>query len=682
VGSRVIYNVDGSISVDGAIRRLKDITGLSADLIWEADKDRKLVLLSENAVEHLGRSWSEFIGMTINEIIQPAEPGSPEVWPDSLHGFRNKNFSYQHPDGTERLFQISAVPIYTDDKDEFLGVRGIARDITKLAAQEKELTAYREHLEKLVEIRTSDLEQANQEKSEAIRKLETQTEELEASQNSLDEISEQLESAIQSFSDGFVLFDSDDNFVLANDFYFQAYPKAKEIFIYGDSFETLVRKLDAFGVYGLETLDPEVRIQNRMAVYRAGGSYEYRTSDGLWYQMNQYKTRSGGTSLVRTDITDIKRSELKARFRGEIIDDLNEGVSVSRMDNGTFIYSNPKFCTMFGYETDEIKSQHISVLHVNTNKTSRGIIRRISDAVCSEGSWSGEVLSRKKNGTSVWCAVTVSAFEHPDFGSTAISIYRDITARKELEEQLQRAHRLEALGQLTGGVAHDFNNLLSIINGNAELLEIKAGKDEAIAANTRSIKNAVERGASLTNRLLSFSRSQPLAPVSADVEELVGNLVEILRRTLGSTIELQVKNGIATAPAKVDPHQFEDALLNLALNARDAMPNGGTLKIETANVTLDQDFVRNLNDVDPGNYIKVSVSDDGIGMTGEVMGKVFEPFFTTKDVGDGSGLGLSMVYGFAQQSRGHVDIYSEVNKGTKVELYLPRHQPEINQEVP
>jgi PAS domain S-box-containing protein len=671
--------------VDGAIRRLKDITELSADLIWEVDNERKLVLLSENAAEHLGQVWSEFIGKTISDVIQPGEPGSRQDWPDGRWSFRDKTFFYQHPDGTERLFQISAVPIYDNENGEFQGVRGIAKDITTLAAQEKELVAYREQLEKLVEVRTSDLEKANQEKSVAIQKLQTQTAELEASQKSLDEIGDQLESSIQSFSDGFVLFDFDDNFVLANDFYYEAYPKAKEIFVVGDSFETLVRKLDATGVYGSEPADAEVRVQNRMAVYRAGGSYEYRADDGRWYLMNQYRTRSGGTSLVRTDITNIKRSELKARVRGEIIDDLNEGVSVTRMDDGTIIFSNSKFCTMFGYETDEIRGQHISILHARTNTTPQGTVRRISEAVRSKGSWRGEAPTRKKDGTTVWCAVTVSAFDHPDFGLTAIAIYRDITARRELEEQLQRAQRLEALGQLTGGVAHDFNNLLSIIGGNADLMSIKAGHDETIAASTRSIKNAVDRGSSLTNRLLSFSLSQPLAPVAANIEDLVDNLVEMLRLTLGKSIELKVENGIAIGPAKIDPHQLEDALLNLALNARDAMPDGGILKIKTAEVTLDNSDACKLNDVEPGNYVKVSVCDDGSGMTDEVKGRVFEPFYTTKDVGKGSGLGLSMVYGFARQSHGHVDILSEVNKGTTVELYLPGYQsekvPELNDKI-
>ncbi|MEH6405083.1 MAG: ATP-binding protein [Sneathiella sp.] len=247
-----------------------------------------------------------------------------------------------------------------------------------------------------------------------------------------------------------------------------------------------------------------------------------------------------------------------------------------------------------------------------------------------------------------------------------------ITLRKKLEEQLRRSQRMEAIGQLTGGVAHDFNNLLNIILGNAELLE-EEGIDTDFAKNrTEEIIKTTLRGAALTSRLLAFSRQQSLSPVTVDISKLIDDLEDMLKRTLGETIALKVNHPGQLWTATIDSHQFENALINLAINARDAMPDGGILTIETNNCTLDESYTEKHDDLMPGDYMTVAVSDTGTGMTAEVLKNVFEPFFTTKEVGKGSGLGLSMVYGFSKQSGGHLSIYSEVDHGTTVQLYVPR----------
>lgn len=251
------------------------------------------------------------------------------------------------------------------------------------------------------------------------------------------------------------------------------------------------------------------------------------------------------------------------------------------------------------------------------------------------------------------------------------TIVTDVTDRKNLEEQLRRSQRMEAIGQLTGGVAHDFNNLMSVMIGNAELLEDRIRGDEEATRYAAAITRAVERGASLTNRLLSFSRKQMLSPAKTDVAGLIDGLADLLRRTLGETIHVAIEHGPDLRPAKIDPHQFEHALINLSVNARDAMPEGGALMIETTNVNLDQAYADHHEEVITGDYVLVAVSDTGTGMAPEVRDKVFEPFFTTKEVGQGSGLGLSMVYGFAKQSEGHVSVYSEPGRGTTVKLYVP-----------
>ena len=252
----------------------------------------------------------------------------------------------------------------------------------------------------------------------------------------------------------------------------------------------------------------------------------------------------------------------------------------------------------------------------------------------------------------------------------------DITEVKQTEEQLRQAQRMEAVGQLTGGIAHDFNNLLAIMLGNTELLQEFVGENEEAKEFFEAVIESVDRGSSLTQRLLAFSRQTRLLPVAADVSELIGNLGDMLQRTLGETVDLRVEATPDLWSATIDAHQFENALVNLAVNARDAMPQGGMLTIETANVTLDETYAEQHEEVTPGDYVEVSVSDSGSGMTPEVLEKVFEPFFTTKDVGKGSGLGLSMVYGFAKQSKGHITIHSEVGHGTTVKLYMPRSEEE------
>ena len=256
----------------------------------------------------------------------------------------------------------------------------------------------------------------------------------------------------------------------------------------------------------------------------------------------------------------------------------------------------------------------------------------------------------------------------------------DLTDRKQLELQLRHSQRMDAMGQLTGGVAHDFNNLLAVMIGNAELLVDSVGEDEDAKHSIEAIKSAVERGASLTSRLLAFSRKQMLSPVTTDVTTLVGGLLDMLHRTLGETIDLRVEDTQALWAATIDPHQFENALVNLALNARDAMPRGGTLTIRTANITLDETYAEQHQEVTPGDYVEVSVSDTGTGIAPEVLEKVFEPFFTTKEVGKSSGLGLSMVFGFIKQSGGHIVIYSEVDRGTTVKLFIPRSEVDLAKE--
>ncbi|HLI11755.1 MAG TPA: CHASE3 domain-containing protein [Alphaproteobacteria bacterium] len=252
----------------------------------------------------------------------------------------------------------------------------------------------------------------------------------------------------------------------------------------------------------------------------------------------------------------------------------------------------------------------------------------------------------------------------------------DITDRLATEQQLRQAQKMEAIGQLTGGVAHDFNNILAVILGNAELLLDLVGDRPEAAELANVVMNGALRGAELTRRLLAFARKQVLQPQVIDLNERLPGIVEMLRRTLGETIHVTATPGEGLWRTRADPSQVEDALVNLAINARDAMPKGGDLTIATANAHLDEHYAAQHVEVKPGDYVMLSVTDTGIGMAPEIVERATEPFFTTKESGKGTGLGLSMIYGFAKQSGGHLKIYSEPGYGTTVKLYLPRVEGE------
>ena len=252
----------------------------------------------------------------------------------------------------------------------------------------------------------------------------------------------------------------------------------------------------------------------------------------------------------------------------------------------------------------------------------------------------------------------------------------EVARRAEAEEALRQAQKMEAVGQLTGGIAHDFNNLLTVVTGNiGRAQRALQAADFTDARTERSLLNALkgaERAAALTQRLLAFSRRQPLAPKPIDVDKLVTGMSELLQRALGETIQLEIVTSPGLWRVEADPNQLESAILNLAVNARDAMPSGGELTIETANAQLDPSYAAREAEVPPGQYAMIAVTDTGTGMPKEVLERAFEPFFTTKDVGKGTGLGLSMIYGFVKQSGGHVKIYSEEGQGTTIKIYLPR----------
>ena len=281
-----------------------------------------------------------------------------------------------------------------------------------------------------------------------------------------------------------------------------------------------------------------------------------------------------------------------------------------------------------------------------------------------------EVQIRRRDGREFTAELSVTALKTRD-GFLFNGFVRDLTDKIAAEERIRQAEKMEAVGQLTGGIAHDFNNILTVITGTIEILADAVKDKPQLAAITRMIDDAASRGADLTQHLLAFARKQPLEPQETDVNQLIIDITKLLQRTLGEQIEIEAVFEDETCPSIVDPNQLATAILNLALNARDAMPDGGKLIIETGSVVLDEAYARMHGDVRPGHYAMIAVSDTGTGIPAGILDKVFNPFFTSKGPGKGTGLGLSMVYGFIKQSAGHTKIYSEEGHGTTIKMYLP-----------
>ena len=364
-------------------------------------------------------------------------------------------------------------------------------------------------------------------------------------------------------------------------------------------------------------------------------------------------------------LKELRESEQKYQA---LIEALPVGILESTAD-GRIVTANAAWRRMFGFADEE----DLSKVDVETLYADPRDRRAVMEALRTEGAPPAEAVFRRRDGALFSVERYLRTVRNADGEIVALrGIVIDIGHRKSLEAQLQQAQKMEAVGQLTGGIAHDFNNILMVMMANVDALE----EDRDLAASVRRrvghISKAIGRATDLTRSLLAFSRKLPLRPQSVDLNTLVVNIGRLLRRTLGTQIEIESMLDDDLWPVEVDRGQFENALVNLCLNARDAMPAGGRLLIETTNVVQDGRASDPIADAAPGAYVRLSVTDTGMGIPPEALPRVFDPFFTTKEVGKGTGLGLSMVHGFIAQSKGHIAIQSELGRGTSVTIHLPR----------
>jgi two-component system, cell cycle sensor histidine kinase and response regulator CckA len=339
---------------------------------------------------------------------------------------------------------------------------------------------------------------------------------------------------------------------------------------------------------------------------------------------------------------------------------------------------NDSMCELTGYSEREIVG-HSARLFYGSDEEFERVGRALYAPTKREGCTSVEALFRRKDGAAISVVLTTALIDQRDQGAGFVVTVQDITARKRneaenarLQEQLQQAMKMEAVGRLAGGVAHDFNNLLTSIMGNAELAQIDIEPDSVLAERLQEITRAAQSAATLTHQLLAFSRRQIIEPRVLDLNELVRRLNKMLGRLIGDDVQLATVLSEELGSVRVDPGQFEQVLVNLSVNARDAMPDGGRLIIETSNVDLDAEYCAAHAETPPGRYVLLAVSDTGQGMSPEVQRRIFEPFFTTKPQGKGTGLGLATIFGIVKQAGGAIEVYSEPGLGTTFKIYLPR----------
>jgi PAS domain S-box-containing protein len=412
-----------------------------------------------------------------------------------------------------------------------------------------------------------------------------------------------------------------------------------------------------------------------------------RTRDGDYRTLSWRATFADGHIYATArDVTDERRRQevlLAAEERTRLVLEAMDGVGVWTYDVAADRFnSDASFAALYGFDAKQQSNGATMaevLARVHPDDLAR-VMKSIADARDVTGDGEIEYRLLRPDGSIRWIMtrnhIVLDAAGMPE---TAIGVGVDVTRQRELEERLRQAQKMEAVGQLTGGLAHDFNNLLTAISGAMEMMQLrlKQGRIADLSRYIASAQTASGRAAALTHRLLAFARRQPLDPKPIDINRLVAGMEDLIRGTVGPGVQVEVMGAAGALPTLVDPNQLENALLNLCINARDAMPDGGKLTIETGTVSLDEKTARE-RDLSPGNYVSLCVADTGTGMTADVIARAFDPFFTTKPMGQGTGLGLSMIYGFARQSGGQVRIESVIGEGTRMCLYLPRHDGPID----
>ena len=526
------------------------------------------------------------------------------------------------------------------------------------------------------------LARAREEAVSASRENARLYEEAARGRRELAEQSVLLQTTLENMGQGITVFDQELRFLGGNTRAFDLLGFPREFFAIGKPLAEFFRYNAERGEYGPG--DPDEQVAERVALARRfePHCFERTRPDGTVLEVRGNPMPGGGFVTTYTDITARKRAEeelreSEERFRSSF-EHSGVGMALQQLDGGYFRV-NHAFCKLLGYTERELLATHFQRV---THPDECGIdVAHDRAMLAGERSWyQREKRYLHKDGRIIWALVSVSLVrDSRDRPLYFIVQAQDVTARQQgeesrvqLEAQLRQAQKMEAVGRLAGGVAHDFNNLLTVIRGRAELVLRRLAADDPHRRHLELAEQSAERAAALTHQLLAFSRKQVLQPRVLDLNALLGGIEQMLRRLIGEDIDVLVKPAPGLSAVEADPSQLEQVLMNLVVNARDAMPRGGCLTLETANIELDEAYARWHPGARPGVYVMLAVSDTGIGMDAETQARLFEPFFTTKGPGKGTGLGLATVYGIVKQSGGTIWVYSELGRGTTFKIYLPR----------
>jgi len=481
----------------------------------------------------------------------------------------------------------------------------------------------------------------------------------------------QLMTAIESMTEGFALFDKNDRLVICNSVFRDFYSNHLEAIQIGVKLETLLRAGLAKKSFPQAIGHEEEWLEGRLKYHRnPKGPIEQQLADGRWLLISEHKTKDGGIVGVRTDITERRKSEEELRKLKKAIEQSRSAIIITDAD-GVIEYANPFFAQSSGYNSEEIIGQKPSILSSKLEPADK--FRDLWQTILSGKVWQGTIQNRKKDGT-LFVEDTVISPIRNDRGRIThfLAIKDDITEQLRLEDNLKKRQKLEAVGQLAGGLAHDFNNLLAIIAGNLELLQRQIKNDEKASKKAETALKATNRGAKLTKQLLGFTRQSATSIETLSVNDIIQEVSPLLEHSLSKSILLKLSLADDAYLADIDAGDFEDCLVNLAVNAKHAIEHDGELLIETENV--ERNFELENTPAVPQQYVQITISDNGCGIAEGLQDKIFEPFFTTKEKGKGTGLGLAMVFGFVRRSNGHIRVYSEEGVGTSFQIYLPRSQ--------
>ncbi len=575
--------------------------------------------------EAIGRSELEFFDEeTGREILQDEQTiiqtGKPLV--DKIERIR-------YPDGSQHWISVTKVPL-RDSAGNIVGLVGISRDITDRIQAEAALKESEERYRNLIE-------QSN----DAIYLL----------------FNNRFEIINRRFTEMFGITQEEAN---SPDFNFLQLVAPKSIPFLQERIRRQQRG---------EKLEP---IYEFTAIDKFGNEIDCEVSVS-------YINYKGGvaTQGILRDISERKRAERQLSRLAAVVEQSSESVVITDVE-GNIEYVNPAFEKTTGYTLEEVLGQNPRVLKSGHHDDQ--FYKELWETITSGLIWKGSFINRKKDGTLYYEDATI--FPIKDKNGHIINfaaVKRDVTPERMLEEQVRQAQKMEAIGKLAGGVAHDFNNLLTVINGYCELLQSKIAPEQPFYREIELIRRAGERASALTSQLLAFSRRQVIQPEVLNLNRVVAATEKMLRRLIGEDIDLVTVLEPDLKNVKIDPVQVDQVIMNLAVNARDAMPQGGKLTIETANVHLDEEYARAHLGAKPGDYVMLAISDTGIGMDHNIQKHIFEPFFTTKGKGKGTGLGLSTVYGIVKQNNGFIWVYSEPGKGTTFKIYFPQVRGESAQ---